>query len=200
MNKLKLIATGVQQLEYNINFDRRIIYLEGEIDTFSAPFLLERVNVLRDYITEIESLGSTTESVINLFITSPGGDVNGLTALVDIIEALPCKINTYGIGHVESAAVWVLAAGSGKRKIASNTEIMVHEISSWLKGTTSDVENEAKQLIATQKNLYRLLAKFSKKDEKFWEQTLKNSKNLYLTPEMCIEYGLADEIIQPHSL
>ena len=77
---------------------------------------------------------------------------------------------------------------------------MVHEMSSWLRGTTSDVENEAKQLVLTQKNLYRLLAKFSKKDEQFWEQTLKNSKNLYLSPETCIEYGLADEIIKPKSL
>ena len=185
-------------MEYNINFEKRTIYLEGEIDTFSAPFVLERVNAIREYNNEISA--SLSEPEINLFITSPGGDVNGLTALVDIIEALKCKVNTYGIGHVESAAVWILASGTGIRRVAANTEIMVHEISSWLKGTTSDVENEAKQLIATQKNLYRLLAKFSKKDEKFWEQTLKNSKNLYLTPEMCIEYGLADEIIKPESL
>lgn len=191
-------ASVIHQLEYNFNIDRRIIYLEGEIDTYSAPFFIERVNAIRDIWTG--GIPTATEPEINLYITSPGGDINGLTALIDIIQALPNKVNTYGIGHVASAAVWVLAAATGKRLIAENTEIMVHEISTWLKGTTSDVENEAKQLILTQNNLYRLLGTFSKKDELFWEKTLKSSKNLYLSPQACIEYGLADEIIKHGTL
>lgn len=194
MPELKKMAISLKQLEYSINLTRRIIYMEGELDTFAAPFVLERINVIRDLDV------SRCNDDINLYITSPGGDVNGLTAVIDIIEALPCKINTYGIGHVESAAVWILAAGTGIRKIAKNTEIMVHELSTWLRGTTSDFENEAKQIIVSQNNLYALLEKFSKKDEKFWSQLLKNGKNLYLTPETCIEYGLADKIIEPGSL
>lgn len=197
MSNSKIITSAIHQLEYNVNIDRHTIYLEGEIDTYSAPFFLERVNAIRDVH---HSNGYNEEPEIKLFITSPGGDINGLTALVDIIEAVPCKVHTYGIGHVESAAVWVFAAGTGVRRLAPNTEVMVHEISSWLKGTTSDVENEAKQLIATQQNLYKLLGKYSKKDEDFWEKQLKNNKNLYLTSEACIEHGLADEIITPNSL
>jgi len=196
MNYYKNIASAIHQLEYNVNINRRIIYLEGEIDTYTAPFIFDRINAIRD----IHFLTHNDEPEIDLYITSPGGDIHGLTGLVDIIEAVSCKINTYGIGNVESAAVWILAAGTGVRRVSANVEIMVHEISSWLKGTTSDVENEAKQLIATQKNLYRLLGKFSIKDEAFWEKTLKSSKNFYLTPEMCIELGLADEIIKPNSL
>lgn len=195
MDDFSKMANAMQQLEYNVNFARRIIYLEGEIDTFSAPFILERINVIRDFSEE-----ANINNPINLYITSPGGDVNGLTAIVDIFEALPCKINTYGVGHVESAAVWVLAAGTGIRRIAPNTEVMVHEISTWLRGTSSDVENEAKQLMATQRNLYELLAKFSKKENDFWSNLLKNSKNLYLTAGTCIEYGLVDEVIKPNSL
>lgn len=193
MNKSKEILSGIQQLEYNVNFERKIIYLEGEIDTFSAPFFLERVNIIRD-------MYPYPDPVVNLYITSPGGDINGLTALVDIIHSIPIKVNTYGIGHVESAAVWVLAAGTGKRYLAPNTEIMVHEMSTWLKGTTSDVENEAKQILSIQKNLYKLLGDFTNKDQTFWEQQLRSNKNLYLTPEKCIEYGLADELIKPNSL
>jgi len=195
MNFNKHVEGALFQLEYNVNLTRSIIYLEGEIDTYSAPFFLERVNAIRDIRT-----ASTQNDPINLYITSPGGEVNGLTALVDIIQASQCNINTYGMGHVLSAAVWLLAAGTGKRYIAPNTEIMVHEMSSWLRGTTSDVENEARQLMATQDNLYKLLGSFSKKGTEYWTQKLKNSKNLYLTPELCIEYGLADEIIKPRSL
>jgi len=191
-------ASVIHQLEYNFNIERRIIYLEGEIDTYSAPFFLERVNAIRDIWTS--GVPTAKEPDINLYITSPGGDINGLAALIDIIQALPNKVNTYGIGHVASAAVWLLSAATGNRLVAENTEIMVHEISTWMKGTTSDVENEAKQLIATQKNLYRLLGDFSLKDEAFWEKTLKSNKNLYLTPKACVEYGLADEIIKPQSL
>lgn len=194
MSQSKEMMNIIQQLEYNLNLKRRIIYLEGEIDTFSAPFILERVNAIRDYDPAKEN------EPINLYITSPGGDVNGLTALVDIIKSLTCPINTYGLGHVESAAVWILASGTGTRRLAPNTEVMVHEMSTWLRGTTSDVENEAKQLVTTQTNLYRLLASFTGKSEEFWSKLLRNNKNLYLKPEVCIEYGLADEIIKPNSL
>lgn len=197
MSNSKIIASAIHQIEYNVNIDRHVIYLEGEIDTYSAPFFLERVNAIRDVHI---SNGYKDSPDINLYITSPGGDLNGLTALIDIIKSIPCTVNTYGIGHVESAAVWVLAAGTGIRKLAPNTEVMVHEVSSWLRGTTSDVENEAKQLMLIQKNLYKLLGDFSKKDEVFWEKLLKNNKNLYLTPDKCLEYGLADEIITPNSL
>lgn len=200
MTNEKFVANAMHQLEYNVNLKRRMIYLEGELDTYTAPFVLERVDAIRDYHMETWSPGDDKEPTINLFITSPGGGVNALTALVDMMKGLPCKINTIGIGHVESAAVWVLAAGTGKRLLAPNTEVMVHEMSSWLRGTTSDVENEAKQLIATQKLLYRLLDEYSNKEAQFWESTLKGSKNLYLTPDKCIEYGLADEIIKPSSL
>jgi len=200
MTNEKFMANAMHQLEYNVNLKRRMVFLEGELDTYSIPFFLERVHAIRDYHTETWTPGDNKEPEINLFITSPGGGVNALTGLVDLIQGLPCTVNTIGIGHVESAAVWVLASGTGKRIIAPNTEIMVHEMSSWVRGTTSDIENDAKHVIATQKLLYNLLGDITTKDAQFWETTLKGNKNLYLTPEQCIEYGIADEIIKPTSL
>ena len=196
MSEFKKIANAIHQLDFNVNLKRGIIYLEGEIDTYSAPFFVERVNAIRDirYGTE------EANDPIDLYITSPGGDVNGLIALVDIIGALSCKVNTFGIGHVESAAVWVLASGTGSRYIAPNAELMVHEIAAWLRGTTSDVENEAKQIKIKQKILYDLLGKYSKKDASFWREQIEGKKNLYLSTETCIEYGLVDDAIGPNSL
>lgn len=201
MSEFKKIANAIHQLEYNVNLKRGIIYLEGEIDTYSAPFLLERVNAIRDLRMDefAETAGIEVDDPINLYITSPGGDVNGLTALVDIMQSLTCKINTYAIGHAESAAIWVLAAGTGTRYIAPNTELMVHEMATWLKGPSSDIENDAKHIVTQQKNLYNLLGELSGKTADFWREKI-NKQNLYLTPETCIEYGLADKIILPSSL
>lgn len=201
MSEFSRVSNAIHQLEYNVNLRRSIIYLEGEIDTYSAPFFLERVNAIRDLRREefAETDGIGIDDPVNLYITSPGGDVNGLTALVDIIEALTCKVNTYGIGHAESAAIWVLAAGTGTRFVAPNTELMVHEMATWLKGPSSDIENDAKHIVSQQKNLYDLLGKLSGKTADFWREKI-NKQNLYLTPETCIEYGLADKIIAPNTL
>ena len=198
MSEFKRIANAIHQLEYNVNLKRGIIYLEGEIDTYSSPFFLERVNAIRDLRKE-EFTNIEIDAPIDLYITSPGGDINGLTALVDLITNLKCKINTIGIGHVESAAVWVLAAGTGTRYVTENVEIMVHETSSWLRGTSTNIEADAKQVKTTQNNLFGLLEKFSKKDSAFWESEVKG-KNLYLSPQICIEYGLADELVKASSI
>lgn len=195
MEEKDKIISAISQLEYNVNFERSVIYLEGEIDTYSAPFVLERINIIRD----LRNL-SDKDNPINLYITSPGGDVNGLTALVDIIDSLKCKINTYGVGHIASAAVWILAAGTGTRYIAPNAEVMIHELSAWLRGTTSDVENEARQIKAVQQNLFRLLGKFSKKDSAYWIKQIKEHKNLYLTPDKCIELGLVDQYLDTNTI
>lgn len=186
---------AVSQLEFSVNLAKGIIYLEGEMDTYTAPFFIERVNIIRDFRPSDKK-----DDPIDLYITSPGGDLNALTALVDLIEGVSCKINTFGVGHVESAAVWVLAAGTGTRYIAPNTEVMVHEIATWLRGSTSDVENEAKQIKIKQKNLYDLLGKYSKKEASFWRDLVEGKKNLYMLPQTCIEHGLVDKLIEPNTL
>ncbi len=198
MSEFKRMANAVHQLEYNVNLKRGTIYLEGEIDTYSAPFFLERVNAIRDLRKE-EFTEIPVNDPIDLYITSPGGDVHGLTALVDLITNLKCKINTIGIGHVESAAVWILASGTGTRYVTENVEVMVHETSSWLRGTSSNIESDAKQVKQTQNNLFALLERYSKKNAEFWEAEVKG-KNLYLTPQTCIEYGLVDELMKAGSL
>lgn len=191
------LLTKLQQLDYSVNIDRRIIYIDGEIDTFTPPFFLDRVNLIREMN---ENKLNKKNFDINLYITSPGGAVSSLLALIDLIQSLPIKVNTYGFGHVESAAVWLLASGTGKRYISPNTEVMIHQISTWLEGTSSDVENEAKQLINIQKNLYKLLEEFTNKPNVFWEKILKTRKNVYFTPEQCIEYGLADSLVKKGSI
>ena len=72
-------------------------------------------------------------------------------------------------------------------------------MNTWLKGPSSNIENDAKHVQEQQQNLYNLLGKFSGKTAEFWREKV-NKQNLYLTPETCIEYGLADEIIAPNSL
>lgn len=198
MSEFKRMANAIHQLEFNVNLKRGTIYLEGEIDTYTAPFFLDRVNAIRD-LRKDEYTDIPVNDPIDLYITSPGGDINGLTALVDLIANLKCKINTIGIGHVESAAVWILAAGTGKRYVTENALVMVHETSSWLRGTSSNIESDAKQVKQTQNNLFALLERYSKKDAAFWESEVKG-KNLYLTPQTCIEYGLADELMKAGSL
>ena len=175
------------QLEYAINVKKRLVYLEQQIDLTTPTIIYERINA-------VAQMSEDETTPITLFINNYGGSVHGMFGLYDLLQGLPMKINTIGTGAVMSAAVIILAGGSGSRAITKNTSVMVHQVSTWLQGNIVDITTEASQATFLQDRLFGLLEKHSSKDAKFWKKSCK-SNNLYLTAEKCKEYGLIDEII-----
>ncbi len=65
---------------------------------------------------------------VNIYISSPGGEVDYAMAIVDEISGLKeagIKVNTIGIGQVYSAGIYILCAGD-KRYGTENTSYMIH--------------------------------------------------------------------------
>lgn len=175
------------QLEYAINVNKRLVYLEQQIDITTPTIIYERINA-------VSILSNDEQTPITLIINNYGGNVHGMFGLYDLIRQVPMKINTLGTGAVMSAAVLILASGTGVRKLTKNTSVMVHQVSTWLQGNIVDINTEASQATYLQDKLFGLLEQHSSKDIKFWKRSCKAS-NLYLTAEKCKEYGLIDEII-----
>ena len=176
----------LRQLDYGIDINRRVIYYSDEIDTWTPAWINQRIDVLCD-------LTNNHKSPIDLDITSPGGDVYGMFGTIDIIQNAPVDINTLGRGMIMSAATFILAAGTGRRSMTSNSTLMIHQISTWVAGTSKDVLAEAEHLKFLQKKSYKAYEQFSNKKASFWESKCKT--NCYLTPEECLKLGLIDEII-----
>jgi len=173
------------QLENNLNFIDRIIYLEEPIDIYTPSFIKERVNI-------INILSGDNKKPITLEITSFGGDAYGALATIDTISNIKTPINTLGRGAIMSAAAFILAAAPGKRMLTENAVVMIHEVSTWFGGTSKDIMTQAEHIKKLQKQLFKLLETYSNKDSKFWEENTKS--NFYLSVKECLEHGLIDEI------
>ena len=167
--------------------EERIIFLGEEIDS----------DVANNIVSQLLWLDSQSdEKEIHLYINSPGGCVNSMFAIYDIMQYVKAPICTYVIGLAASAASVLLCAGTkGSRYSLPNSEIMLHQ--PWINGIfgqVTDVNIQAAQLNKTKKSILSILARHTGNTYEKVERDCE--RDLWLTPEMAVKYGLIDEITQ----
>lgn len=170
-----------------VSINNRKIYIP-EIDLDSPLVLIEFL----DYIMQYSKPENRLDPV-ELLIGTYGGSAYGMLGTIDIMRTAPMKINTTAIGAVMSAGTWVLAAGTGVRRAHENTFIMLHQLRGGQDGTMHEIAQTTTHLKKVQQTAERLLAKYTKKDEKFWRAASK--KEYYMNAQEALELGLIDEII-----
>ena len=180
----KEIQLLFKNLEWGINIKSNTMYLTYEIEQDTLYAVMTRFDNFVQY---------NEGKDINLNIASYGGDVYSMLGIIDYFKSLPVKVNTHCLGACMSAAAVILACGTGKRTMTSNSTVMVHEGSACEAGKTSDVLKGADHLKKLQKNINRILGEVTNKDQKFWERV--SQHDTYLTAKECLDYGLVDEII-----
>ena len=180
----KEIQLLFKNLEWGINIKSNTMYLTYEIEQDTLYAVMTRFDNFVQYNEGRD---------INLNIASYGGDVYSMLGIIDYFKSLPVKVNTHCLGACMSAAAVILACGTGKRTMTSNSTVMVHEGSAFEAGKTSDVLKGADHLKKLQKNINRILGEVTSKDQKFWEKV--SQHDTYLTAEECLDYGIIDEII-----
>ena len=140
---------------------------------------------------------NTNIRVINLFISSPGGDAFSGLALADQIERAKRKgfhITAHASGIVASAAVPVFAV-CDRRLAAPGTIFMVHEASLWKwpgRETASDIRAQHELLNLLRDRYIGKLAKYSKLDKENWEKLEYNTT--WFSAEKAKIWGLVDAI------
>lgn len=168
---------------------RRIIISGPIIDQTAAYFL--------DQITFFEYCDPTT--AVNVYINSPGGNVDSALAILDSMTTCACPIKTIGIGSVCSAAVLLLAAGSkGNRVLSPNCRIMTHQVSTGIGGNVSELENEIQEVQRLQEIYNNLLSKYT--GQKISKIKADITMNYYMSAQEAIIYGIADKILQPRKM
>src|SRR5215471_19206727 len=85
----------------------RIIFLQGEIDDYSANLIVAQMLFLQF---------DDPKADIHLYINSPGGSVTAGMGIYDTMHFVTCDVATYCIGQAASMAAVLLASGTrGKR-------------------------------------------------------------------------------------
>src|SRR5213592_2724987 len=115
----------------------RIIFLQGEIDDYSANLIVAQMLFLQF---------DDPRSDIHLYINSPGGSVTAGLAIYDTMQFVTCEVATYCIGQAASMGAVLLTAGAnGKRHALPNARIMIHQPLAGMEGTAEEIMIHAKE-------------------------------------------------------
>jgi ATP-dependent protease ClpP protease subunit len=134
-----------------------------------------------------------TPPPIHLHINSYGGWVfSGFAAMEQIIHN-KIPIYTYVDGMSASAATYLSIVGK-KRYIYEHASMLIHQISSGFWGKYNEFLDEKKNLDMLMDTMRGMYKEYTSMTTTMINNLLK--KDLYLTAEECLKYGLVDEIIK----
>lgn len=169
--------------------ENRIIFLAGPINERSASLVIMRLL----YLQSIKK-----EQPINLYINCPGGMVDQTLAIYDTMQHLTCDIATYSIGQAASGGAVILAAGTkGKRMALPNSKIMLHQPWGGITGQAEDIRIQAEEILRDKQTLNEILAKHTGRPIKQIEE--ETERDRFLNPKQAVEWGIVDEIVEPHA-
>jgi ATP-dependent Clp protease protease subunit len=135
------------------------------------------------------------ERDIWLYVNSPGGSAYAGMAIYDAMQYVKADVATVCLGMGMSAAAMILCGGAaGKRYALPNAKVMIHQGSAGFRGTPSDIQIAAREVLSTTQRMAEIIARHSGQDV---EQVLKDiDRDRFMTPQEAVEYGLVDAIME----
>jgi ATP-dependent Clp protease protease subunit len=170
---------------FSLLLKERIIMLSGEITDDLATLIVSQLL----YLSSVDS-----KKDISIYINSPGGSVTAGMAIYDTMKLIDNDIKTICVGLAASMGAFLLAGGTkGKRYALPNSEIMIHQPLGGAKGQVTDIEILTKRLLLTKKNMNKILAQNTNKDEKQIE--LDTERDNFMNAYEALDYGLIDKVL-----
>jgi ATP-dependent Clp protease protease subunit len=164
----------------------RVVFLTGEIDDASA-------NLVVAQLLHLES--EDAERDINLYINSPGGEMNALFAIYDTMQFVSADVATTCVGQAASAAAVLLAAGAtGKRATLRNARVLIHQPHGGAQGQSVDIEIWAREVVAQRDQMIATLARHTGQPR---DQIAKDiDRDFILRGDEAVGYGLVDHVLE----
>jgi ATP-dependent Clp protease protease subunit len=134
------------------------------------------------------------EKEISFYINSPGGSVTAGLAIYDTIQFIKPAVSTLCIGQAASmAAILLLAGAKGRRYALPHSRIMVHQPLGGAQGQATDIDIQAREILRIREELNNIMVQHSGQNLRKIEKD--TDRDMFLTPEQAVEYGLIDEVI-----
>ena len=132
---------------------------------------------------------------IKIFINSPGGDADAGFAIYDMMRFVKPKVKAICAGVAASAAVIILIGAKKEYRFSlENSRILIHQPSTGVHGTASDIQIEASEILKCREKINKLIAvETGQKVEKVENDT---KRNYWMSAEEGIKYGLLNKIVK----
>ncbi|MBL8751233.1 MAG: ATP-dependent Clp protease proteolytic subunit [Planctomycetes bacterium] len=132
---------------------------------------------------------------ITAFINSPGGSADAGFAIYDLLRFIKPPVITVVNGLCASAGILIhLAADKKRRFCLSESRFMIHQPSTMGRGTASDLDITAKEILKLRDRYNRIIAEQCNKTP---EQVLEAARrDFWLDAGQALEYGLVSKVVK----
>ena len=133
--------------------------------------------------------------MLNLIITSPGGDLNAAFALIDVMRGSAIPVRTIGLGQIASAGLMIFIAGEkGQRILTPNTSILSHQYSWGAIGKEHELFAQIKEFDLTTKKVIDHYKRCTGLPDKKIREVLLPPQDVWLSPIEAKKLGLCDDV------
>jgi ATP-dependent Clp protease protease subunit len=163
----------------------RIVFLGHQVTD-------EVANLITAQLLFLES--EDPEKEINFYINSPGGSVTAGLAIYDTMQFIKPPVSTLCLGQAASMGALLLLAGQkGRRYALPHSRIMIHQPLGGAQGQATDIDIQAREILRVREELNGIIVRHTGQQLKKIEKD--TDRDMFLTPEQAVEYGLIDEVI-----
>jgi ATP-dependent Clp protease, protease subunit len=168
----------------------RIVFLGTEVEETIA-------NLIVAQLLHLES--EDPDKDISLYINSPGGDAYAGMAIYDTMQFVRPDVSTICVGMAMSMGAILLASGApGKRYALPNAKIMIHQGSGGFLGSPTDIDIQAREVLATRRRMAEILAEHTGRPVEQVEKDI--DRDRFMSAEEARDYRVIDEVFRSRKL
>jgi ATP-dependent Clp protease protease subunit len=174
-------------------YDIYSLLLKNRIVFLGTPITDQVANVIVAQLLFLSSEDS--ESPIQMYINSPGGQVYAGMAVYDTMQMIPNSIRTLAVGMTASFGTLLLTAGSkGQRYALPNATIHMHQPLGGASGQASDIEIQAREILRLKDRINQILASHTNQTMETIDRD--TNRDFYLDAKGAVDYGLVDHVME----
>jgi ATP-dependent Clp protease, protease subunit len=169
---------------FSLLLKNRIVFLGTPIDDTVANLIVAQLLYLAQ---------EDQERDIQMYINSPGGQVDAGLAIYDTMHLIQPEVATTCVGMAASMGAVLLGGGAnGKRAALPNARILLHQASAGVQGTAADIEVHAREILRLNARLKELMAADTGQDIDRISRDI--NRDYWMSAQEARDYGVIDMI------
>ena len=205
----KIRTSGVGEVQAmpigeHSEYRNRVLNLFGVFDKATISEMMkqclkweeEDAEILYKHSQQIRQLQDPRQLLkpIILNINSPGGHVDELLALVDMLESMPAPVITRAYGQICSCGFVLFCVGD-ERYVGNNASLMYHELAYGAWGKDSEIKNYHEYATKLQKRIDRLIKNKTGVTLKQLKEWRKTNQDKWLDAKEAVDLGIATDML-----
>ena len=184
----------IDDMKYTSATKYRTLYISEDVE--EAPIF--KLNYYLDRYVRLDAKEGTKEP-ITIIISSFGGSVYEILSSISRIERMQEDgyiIKTIIDAKAMSCGSLISSVGSKGHRYANRyATILYHQVSSASWGTLAEMEVGVEETQRLWKLMKEITLKHTDVTDEWFESLKERNRDLYLTPEQCLELGIIDHIL-----